>query len=159
MGDRVGRLIESIQQRVRGCDRLPPVLREVLTIGPRPQGPPQQLGQAFKPVDFRGGIAGLLLQIPAAPVVGVNVIEGRAPHGLPLLLDHHPAAAGLGTDGGQGAQGHGSGLGEGMNGGAAQTHHKVGHIGGQGLAVKRPQQGGGRGRREGGHDRVAGSVD
>lgn len=46
-----------------------------------------------------------------------------------------------------------------MNGGAAQTHHKVGHGGGQGLAVKRPEQGGGRGRREGGHDRVAGGVD
>ena len=46
-----------------------------------------------------------------------------------------------------------------MNRGAAQAGHKVGHVGGQALAVKRPQQGGGRGRRQGGHDRVTGGVD
>ena len=159
MGDRVGRLIESIPQRVRPCDRLPPVLSKVLTIGPGPQGPPQQLGQALQPVDLRGGIAGQMLQIPAAIVVGVNVVEGRAPHGLALLNYHHPAAAGLGPDLWKGAQGHDSGLAEGVNGGAAQAGHKVGHLEGQGLAVKRPQQGGGRGRGEGGDDRVAGGVN
>ena len=42
-----------------------------------------------------------------------------------------------------------SGLAESVNGGAAQAGHKVGHLGGQGLAVERPQQGGGGGRREG----------
>ena len=46
-----------------------------------------------------------------------------------------------------------------MNGGAAQTDHKVGHLGGQGLALQRPQQGGGGGRSQGGHDRVTGGVD
>ena len=160
MGDRAGRLIETIQQRVRACDRIPPVLQKVLTIGPGSQGPPQQLGQALETVDFRGGVAGLTLEVHAAAVIGVNVIPRRAAEGaVSLLNDHHPAAAGLSTDGGQGSKGHGSGLAEGMNGGAAQTHHKVGHIGGQGPAVKRPQQGGSRGRREGGHDRVAGGVD
>ena len=109
-------------------------------------------------MDFPGGIAGLALEVPAAPMVGIDVIEGRAPMAA-LLNDHHPAAAGLGTDGGESAQGHDSGLAEGMNGSAAETHHQVSHGGGQGLTVKRPQQGGGRGRREGGHDRVAGGVD
>ena len=107
MGDRVGRLIESIAQRVRPCDRLPPVLQIFLGIGPGAQRPPQQLGQAFEPVNFRGGIAGLLLQVPTPIVVGVDVIEGRAPHGLALLNYHHPAAAGFSTDGGQGLEGHG----------------------------------------------------
>ena len=158
MGDRVGRLIESIAQRVRACGRLPPVLQNFLGLGPGPQGPPQQLGQAVKPVDFRGGVAGLLLQVPAAPVIGVDVIEGRAPMAA-LLNDHHAAAAGLGTDGGQGSKGHDSGLAEGVNGGAAQAGHEVGHLDGQGLPLQRPQQGGGGGRRQGGHDRVAGGVD
>ena len=152
--------METIQERVRACDRLPPLLRFFLTIRPGPQGPPQKLGQAVEPVNLRGGIAGLTLEIHAAPVVGVDVVDGAAAgHGPALLNYHHPAAAGLSADGGQGAQCHGSGLGEGMQGGAAQPRHKVGHLGGQGAALQRPQQGGGRGRRQGGHDRVAGGVD
>ena len=86
------------------------------------------------------------------------MIQGRAPHGPALLNHDHPAAAGLGTDGGQGTQGHDSGLGEGMEGGAAQSGHKVGHLGGQGLALQRPQQGGGGGRRQGCLNRVAGGI-
>ena len=42
----------------------------------------------------------------------------------------------------------GSGLPEGMEGGAAQSGHKVGHLGGQGLVLQRAQQGGGGGRGE-----------
>ena len=156
----MGRLIESIHERVRGCDRLSPVLREVLTIGPGPQGPPQQLGQAVKPGNRGGGVAGLFLQVDAAPVGLPDVVNGAsAGHGPALLNDHHPAAAGLGTDGGQGSKGHSSGPLESVDGGAAQAGHKVGHFEGQGLALQRAQQGGGRGRREGGDDRVAGGVD
>ena len=144
---------------MRACDRLPPVLREVLTIGPGPQGPPQKLGQAFQAVDFRGGVAGLTLEIHAAPIGGGDVVQGAtAGRGPALHHNGHTTAAGLGPDLGKGAQCHGSGLGEGMEGGAAQTHHKVGYLGGQGVALQGPQQGGGGGRRQGGHDRLAGGI-
>ena len=75
-----------------------------------------------------------------------------------LLPDHHPAAAGLGTDGRESSKGHGSGLAESMEGGAAQAGHEVADLGGQGLAVQRPQQGGGRGRGEGNLHGVAQGV-
>jgi hypothetical protein len=52
-----------------------------------------------------------------------------------------------------------SGLTEGVNGRVAQACNHPRHLLGHGGAVKRPQEGGGGGRREGELNGVAGSVD